>query len=137
MKYIIKYGDGRLCFLNLSEIEEELAKSNLPENRKDRIIAVYLLWNRDVRPLLNPNLTDDQFDEICFSKYDNAPYQNGLYSTDQMRYIERVLEFSYEIADKLLDPTLSLDDMKKITDGMIKAGAKVYDNTAPHITIMI
>ena len=124
-------------FLNLSEIEEELAKSNLPENRKDRIITVYLLWNRDVRPLLNPNLTDDQFDTICFSKYDNAPYQNGLYSTVQMRYIERVLEFSYEIADKLLDPTLSLDDMKKITDGMIKAGAKVYDNTAPHITIMI
>ena len=120
-------------FLNLSEIEEELSKSNLSEARRKRITAVYLLFNRDVRPLLNPNLTDDQFDAICWSECDNAPYQNGLYSADQMRYIEWVLGFSYEIAEKLLDPSLSVDAMHKITDDMIKAGAKVYDNSGPHL----
>lgn len=118
--------------MNLSEIEDKL--NEIPENRRVKIMTYVLLSNRDATPMFNLNLTDEQFEAILGSKYSNAPWQDGRYSVSQMRYIEWVFDFCPDAAQAILNPKLSISDMRKIVDDAIKSGATVY-HEFPHIII--
>lgn len=112
--------------MNLHETYEKMEQ--LPENRRVSIIADGLVLNKDVSQMLNPNLTDDQFEYLCGSKYDNMPWYDGSYSTNQMRYIDWVFGFCPSIIDDIVNPSYSVPDMKKIVENAIKSGAPTIDN---------